>query len=80
METLSRTPANLAGLDPNSSPTHRTSEKPWFADTAVSWSAIVAGAAAAAALSLILLIWAPASDWRQFRRGPVKESAQARLA
>ena len=41
METLSRTPANLAGLDPNSSPTYRASEKPWFADIAVSWSAIV---------------------------------------
>ena len=56
METLSRTSANLTGLDPNSSPTHRTSEKPGLVDTAVSWSAIVAGAAAAAALSLILLI------------------------
>ena len=58
METLSRNPAILAGLNPNSdlnSP-HGSRESSWFADTAVSWSAIVAGASAAAALSLILLI------------------------
>ena len=58
METLSPTPADLRSLNTYADATapHRSVDSSWVTDTAVSWSAIVAGAAAAAALSLILLI------------------------